>query len=52
MIDFIVAGIAYLCAMFVVLFCVSFAFVGICFGAAMIYRWCMRWLSQPHLAIK
>jgi hypothetical protein len=52
MIDFILAGIAYMCVMFVVLFCISFATVGICFGVAQIYRRFMRWLSQPHLAVK
>jgi hypothetical protein len=52
MIHFILAGITYVCVMFVVLFCISFATVGICYGAVQICRWCLRWLNQPHPAIK
>lgn len=52
MIDFIFAGITYVCLMFVVLFCISFVTIGICYGAAQIYQRCMRWLSQPHLVMK
>ncbi len=52
MIDFILAGITYVCVMFVVLFCISFATVGICYAVAQMYRRCMCWLGQPHLALK
>jgi hypothetical protein len=52
MIDFILAGITYVCLMFVVLFCISYATIGICYGAAQIYRRCVRRLSQPHLVMK
>lgn len=52
MIDFILAGIAYVCLMFVVLFCISFVTIGICYVAAQIYRRCVSWWSQPHLVMK
>jgi hypothetical protein len=52
MIDFIFAGIAYVCVMFAVLFCISFATVGICYGAAQIFRRCTRWLRQPTPVMK
>lgn len=52
MIDFILAGIVYMGLMFVVLFSVSFATVGICFGATVFFRRCMRMLSPPRLALK
>jgi hypothetical protein len=52
MIDFILAGIAYVGLMFVVLFCICFATIGICYGVALFFRRCERWLSQPHLVMK
>lgn len=52
MIDFILAGIAYVCLMFVVLFCISFVTIGICYVAAQICRRCVSWWSQPHLVMK
>ena len=52
MVDFILAGIVGVGLMFVVLFCVSFATVGICFGAAVFLRRCMRMLNPPRLALK
>lgn len=52
MIDFILAGITYVCLMFVVLFCISFATIGISYGVAQIYQRCVRWLSQPQLVMK
>jgi hypothetical protein len=52
MIDFILTGIAYVGVMFAVLYCISFATVGICYGAVRIYRRCARWLRQPTLVMK
>jgi hypothetical protein len=52
MIDFVLAGITYVCVMFILLFCISFATVSICYGTAQICRRCVRWLRQPHLAMK
>jgi hypothetical protein len=52
MIHFILAGITYVCLMFIVLFCVSYATIGICYGAAQICRRCVRRLSQPSLVMK
>jgi hypothetical protein len=50
MIDFILAGVFYLCLMFIVFFCVSFITVGLCYSAMVFFRQCVRWVNQPHPA--
>ena len=52
MIDFVLAGVFYLGLMFIVFCCVSVMTVGLCYGTAVFFQRCVRWLSQPHPALK